>query len=76
MIQRMVGIMPEKAMKMEAWRIVGGYIEKQYPNAKYTKWLVAGAMAGVATTVVGKLMVCMQSSKDTIHPHRHTHTDT
>uniref|UniRef100_A0A1X7UVY5 Mitochondrial carrier protein n=1 Tax=Amphimedon queenslandica TaxID=400682 RepID=A0A1X7UVY5_AMPQE len=53
LVQRMVGIMPEKAMKMRAWDVVEGYIEKKSPNAKYTKWLLAGGMAGVATTVVG-----------------------
>ena len=50
----MIGIMPEKAMKMQAWIIVGRYIENRYNNLKYTKSIIAGAAAGAATFIVGK----------------------
>ena len=54
MLARLFGIMPEKAMKMQAWIIVGRYMEKQFDNPTYSKWLFAGAMAGAATTVIGE----------------------
>ena len=46
--------MPEKAMKMQGWIIVGRYIERNFEEKTYTKWLIAGSVAGAATTVVGK----------------------
>ena len=53
LVPRMIAIMPEKTMKMYAWNGVRGYISDKYPEAKYTKWIIAGGMAGAATTVVG-----------------------
>ena len=48
--------MPEKAMKMQTWTLVGKYFDDRYNhNIMYTKWIVAGACAGAATTVVGLL---------------------
>lgn len=47
--------MPEKIMKMYAWDVSGGYISDKSPGAKYTKWMIAGGIAGAATTVVGNL---------------------
>ena len=60
---RLVGIMPEKAMKMQAWTTVGRYMERNYENLTYTKWIVAGAMAGAATTLIGNYNyneICMK----------------
>ncbi|XP_003386558.1 PREDICTED: mitochondrial substrate carrier family protein X-like [Amphimedon queenslandica] len=64
---RMLAIMPEKIMKMYAWDLSRGYISNKYPEAKYTKWIIAGAFAGAATTVVGcpseRIMVLSQVRK-------------
>ena len=57
-------------MKMRAWDVVEEYIERRSPSAKYTKWLLAGGMAGVATTVVGELIhTHIASSKDVTYTH-------
>ena len=54
MFARLLGIMPEKAMKMQTWIIVRNYIDTQFDSRLvYSKWLFAGAMAGAATTVIG-----------------------
>lgn len=55
LIQRTFGIMPEKAMKMQAWEVSCKFIERKNENLMYTKWLISGALAGAATTVVGML---------------------
>ena len=47
-----MGIMPEKALKMQAWTIVGKQLEKRDVSS-LPKYLVAGSAAGVATTVFG-----------------------
>lgn len=64
---RLVGIMPEKAMKMQAWTTVGRYMERNYENLTYTKWIIAGAAAGAATTLIGcpseRIMVLAQIQK-------------
>ena len=54
MFARLLGIMPEKAMKMQTWITVGRFMENKFDNPTYSKWLFAGAMAGAATTVIGK----------------------
>lgn len=54
---RVVGIMPEKAMKMQGWIIVGRYIERNFEDKTYAKWLIAGSVAGAATTVVGEIIM-------------------
>ena len=46
--------MPEKALKMQAWLITCRLIDHKFENAMFTKWLVAGCVAGAATTIVGK----------------------
>ena len=45
--------MPEKAFKMQGWIIVGRMMEKHFDQPTYIKWLVAGAAAGAATTIIG-----------------------
>ena len=55
LVPRMIAIMPEKIMKMQAWDAAGGYISDKYPEAKYTKWIIAGGIAGAATTVAGNI---------------------
>lgn len=50
---RTIGIMPEKAFKMQGWIIVGRMMEKHFDQPTYIKWLVAGAAAGAATTIIG-----------------------
>ena len=47
-----MGIMPEKALKMQAWTIVGKQLEKR-DMSPLPKYLIAGSAAGVATTVLG-----------------------
>ena len=54
MATRAIGIMPEKAMKMQTWSWVHGYLERKNEGSIYTNLIVAGAFAGAATTVVGK----------------------
>ena len=47
-----MGIMPEKALKMLAWDIVGRRLEHHnvQPSSKY---VIAGSAAGAATTILG-----------------------
>ncbi|XP_011409465.1 PREDICTED: mitochondrial substrate carrier family protein X-like [Amphimedon queenslandica] len=67
LVPRMIAIMPEKIMKMYAWDLSREYISNKYPEAKYTKWIIAGGIAGAATTVVGcpseRIMVLSQVRK-------------
>lgn len=49
-VSRTIGIMPEKALKMQAWIQVGRYFSE---DATYSKWIIAGSAAGAATTLVG-----------------------
>jgi len=61
-----MGIMPEKALKMQAWNIVGRQLEKCHLSS-LPKYLIAGSAAGVATTVFGcpseRIMVLAQIRK-------------
>lgn len=67
LIPRAIGIMPEKAFKMQAYVIVGAIMDKYLDKPTYTKWLVAGAAAGAATTIIGcpseRAMVLAQIQK-------------
>jgi len=58
--------MPEKAIKMQGWIIVGRYMESRYDQPTYSKWIVAGAAAGAATTLIGKPHIHVASSHDNI----------
>ena len=53
-VSRTFGIMPEKAFKMQGWIIVGRYMESHFEQPTISKWLVAGAAAGAATTIIGE----------------------
>ena len=48
-----MGIVPEKAFKMQTWIIVGEIMEKNYEDSPMSKWLVGGAAAGAATALIG-----------------------
>ena len=48
-----MGVMPEKAFKMQGWVIVGGLMEAHYKDAPMVKWLVGGAAAGALTALIG-----------------------
>ena len=52
LVSRCMGIMPEKALKMHAWSVVGKALEKRELSS-LPKYLIAGSAAGVATTVFG-----------------------
>ena len=52
-VSRTFGIMPEKAFKMQAWIMVGRFMERNFEEPGIVKWLVAGAAAGAATTLIG-----------------------
>ena len=69
MFARLLGIMPEKAMKMQAWLIVGCYMDRQFDNPTYSKWLFAGAVAGAATTVIGQFIVMYLAHCEMINHH-------
>lgn len=53
-VSRTFGIMPEKAFKMQGWVMVGRFMERNFEEPGLLKWLVAGAAAGAATTIIGK----------------------
>lgn len=53
-MSRTFGIMPEKAFKMQGWIMVGRFMESMFEEPTISKWLVAGAAAGAATTLIGK----------------------
>ena len=40
---------------MQGWIIVGRYMESHFEQPTISKWLVAGAAAGAATTIIGEL---------------------
>lgn len=56
-VPRTFGIAPEKALKMQAWVLVGRWVDRHVDNPTITKWLMAGAAAGAATTLIGELAV-------------------
>jgi len=47
-----MGIMPEKALKMQAWGIVGRELERRNVEP-FPKYVIAGCAAGAATTILG-----------------------
>lgn len=49
-----MGVMPEKAFKMQGWVIMGGYMERHYKDSPMSKWLVGGAAAGALTALIGE----------------------
>lgn len=53
LVSRTFGIMPEKAFKMQGWIFVGRYMESRFEKPTISKWIVAGAAAGAATTIIG-----------------------
>lgn len=55
LVSRTFGIMPEKAFKMQCWIMVGRLMEKNFEEPGMFKWMAAGAAAGAATTIIGKL---------------------
>ena len=54
LVSRTFGIMPEKAFKMQGWIFVGRYMESRFEKPTISKWIVAGAAAGAATTIIGE----------------------
>lgn len=52
LVPRTFGIAPEKALKMQAWVLVGRWVDRHVDNPTITKWLMAGAAAGAATTLI------------------------
>ena len=52
-ISRTLGIMPEKAFKMQGFFIVKKLIDYQNEKSFIIKWLIAGSAAGAATTIIG-----------------------
>ena len=54
MVSRTFGIMPEKAFKMQGWIVVGRFMESKFEEPTISKWLVAGAAAGAATSLIGE----------------------
>lgn len=55
LVPRTFGIAPEKALKMQAWVLVGRWVDRHIENPTITKWMLAGASAGAATTLIGEL---------------------
>jgi hypothetical protein len=53
LVPRTFGIAPEKALKMQAWVLVGRWVDRHVDKPTITKWLMAGAAAGAATTLIG-----------------------
>lgn len=54
LVPRTFGIAPEKALKMQAWVLVGRWVDRHVDNPTITKWMMAGAAAGAATTLIGE----------------------
>lgn len=52
LVSRCMGIMPEKALKMQAWSMVGRRLEHHNIDP-FPKYIIAGSAAGAATTVLG-----------------------
>ncbi len=46
--------MPEKAFKMQGWIMVGRFMESKFEDPTISKWVVAGAAAGAATSIIGE----------------------
>jgi solute carrier family 25 aspartate/glutamate transporter 12/13/solute carrier family 25 carnitine/acylcarnitine transporter 20/29 len=53
LVPRTFGIAPEKALKMQAWVLVGRWVDRHVESPTITKWILAGAGAGAATTLIG-----------------------
>ena len=53
LVPRTIGIMPEKAFKMQGWNIVGRYTD-MFERPTVLKWILAGSAAGAATTIIGE----------------------
>ena len=49
-----MGVMPEKAFKMQGWVVVGGVMEQNYKDSPMSTWLVGGAAAGALTALIGE----------------------
>ena len=64
-VSRTFGIMPEKAFKMQGWVLVGRFMESKFEEPTISKWLVAGAAAGAATTLIGEYNRIKAISADT-----------
>ena len=66
LVSRCMGIMPEKALKMQAWSVVGKRLENR-DFSSLPKYLIAGSAAGVTTTVFAcpseRIMVLAQIRK-------------
>jgi solute carrier family 25 aspartate/glutamate transporter 12/13/solute carrier family 25 carnitine/acylcarnitine transporter 20/29 len=54
LVPRTFGIAPEKALKMQAWVLVGRWVDRHVESPTITKWILAGAGAGAATTLIGE----------------------
>ena len=54
LLPRTFGIAPEKALKMQAWVLVGRWVDRHVEKPTITKWMLAGASAGAATTLIGE----------------------
>ena len=39
---------------MQAWVMVGRWVDRHVENPTITKWMLAGASAGAATTLIGE----------------------
>lgn len=39
---------------MQAWVLVGRWVDRHVENPTITKWMLAGASAGAATTLIGE----------------------
>ncbi len=48
--------MPEKAFKIQGWILVGRFMERNFEDPVVIKWMVAGAAAGAATTLIGEII--------------------
>ncbi len=55
-LSRTMGIMPEKAFKMQAWIIVGQFMERHFADSPMAKWIVGGAGAGGVTALIGQVL--------------------
>ena len=64
-VSRTFGIMPEKAFKMQGWIIVGRMMERNFDQPTYSKWIVAGAAAGAATTIIGEFVASLDAPQMT-----------
>lgn len=58
-VPRTFGIAPEKALKMQAWVLVGRWVDRHVDKPTFAKWSLAGAAAGAATTLIGESPVAL-----------------